>query len=195
MPNIILAPNADGTTLDFTPSSGGAHNADVDDVAGADDGTTIDFSGNSTGNDFLGVDDVPGDFDTSTSFVVEFRSALSGVVDDTIIMRVAVFEDNETTQVGTEISHAAGDHSIETTTGGVDTAGDADATTWNARKLRFQCNRSNSGMPDSIAVQFSAGDVDVTYDAAATDDQDFAGTRAENSIPPTYRLPSKVVGY
>ncbi len=196
MANIVVTAGADGVLIEFTPTTGPNNWDEMEIIASFVDSSEITYTGNPTGDDMLILAAMPGDFDASTDFTLAFRSALSGVVDDTITMQVGLFESNETTQIGSYVSHAAGNHSYATTTGSLETVGDANAATWDTRRFDMQCLRSNSGMPDSIDAAFSAVEADINYDAVTSaPDEEFAATQAEKSDPSTFRPKLEVVSY
>lgn len=193
MPEVTVVPDGDGTTTDLTVLVGPGNFDDVDEgIAGADDGgTTVSTSGNSSLDDFYTMEDMPGDFDAAVEWDGVLRGQISGVVDDTISLSGAVFETNETTLVAE--GALSGNRTWETFTFVSGIASTSSASTWNSRKIRLRSDRSNSGMPDAVTVEFTAVEIVITYATAAAPDEEWAGTQQPAPFPAAYLRPVGVV--
>lgn len=171
MATVALNPNAEGTTIQWTPLSGTDNALMVDEGVDAHDSDTsyVSVAAAATNKvDFYELDDVPGDFSANESYLVRLIIKQSGRVDDDVTVVGIVSESDESTLL------AAGSAGVlltsttyvllESDEGAVaDTADDA---TWNSRKFRLLTSKAASGMADAVTVFCTAAEVFLTYTAS-----------------------------
>src|SRR3989304_71159 len=109
-------PSGEGTTIQWTPLSGTDNALMVDETIAAHDSDTTYVSRNGKGiiADYYNLQDMPADFDTAIDFKCRCTYKQVGRADDSLIMLLAVYESDETSQIANTITNSSAPTSYTT---------------------------------------------------------------------------------
>ncbi len=195
MATVVVHPSGDGTTIQFTPTAGPNNFDEVNTGIGApDDATLVTTTNNSARDDFYDFDNMPGDFDTANDITGTMRTRIAGIVDDTISVVFDIFNSAESSLIEA-LASLGGNHGFTNTTGSAQANTD-NAAAWDGYKMRVRMNRSNSGMPDAVTVDFSVVEATIDYDVITGPDiAQITAAAAPKGEPMVMRGPHEVVNY
>lgn len=172
MATTTLQPNAEGSFINFTPSSGTDNALMVDEGVASHDGATTQNTQTGTSGDNLELDSTPADFSACIDYTIRCVIRQSGRVDDTVNMATRIANG------GTSLDANVDTHDISTTTSYTQFDGTTRSNTnnkaaWDGYEVTYQPTRSNSGMADSVTWYITAIEVVLNYTPTDTGAQPY----------------------